>query len=143
MACGLATRLEPAPTPSRGARYTRAWRERGRNGEVLLRVTVDEAAFAVAAVERGLLDPLLADDRAALTAAAEKALQLFCEGSPPAPQLGDSLRDRLVDAAVRREHGRGTDDYARAMQRALERYGDEGRMTAAARASLNASLPLR
>ena len=49
---GLASRLEPAPTTSHGARYTRAWRERGRNGEVLLRVIVDEAVFAVAAVER-------------------------------------------------------------------------------------------
>src|SRR5262245_18862654 len=66
-------------THSRGARYTRAWRERARNGRILLRLEVDEAELAIALTGAGLLNPNHADDRAALTAAAERALAIFCE----------------------------------------------------------------
>src|SRR5262245_58562307 len=69
----LANRLEPTA----GAVYTRNWRHRERNGQILLRVVVDEADFAVAAVAHGFLNPLRADDRDALTAAAQRALTEF------------------------------------------------------------------
>ena len=87
-----------------GARYTRAWRARARNGQVLLRVTVDEAAFVVAAVEHDLLDPLYADDCGALTAAAQRVIMMFCEGEVSPPQLGfrDRLQVKLLDAVRRR-----------------------------------------
>lgn len=105
----VGTRLEQgssAPTPSRGSRYTREWRARARNGETLLKVKVDEAAFAVAAVERGLLDPLLADDRGALNAAAVQALVLFVrETSQPHAGIRAKLSAGLIAAAQRSADG--------------------------------------
>jgi hypothetical protein len=123
----LSRRLDPPPVVSPGARYTRRWRARGRNGEVLLRVTVDEAAFAVAAVQHGLLSPELADDRTALTAAAEKALARFSDGetSLRGPGIGDKLSDELVAAVQRREHAEGRRLRTRDAEgaRALRRRG--------------------
>lgn len=80
----LAARLEGvSPTePSPGARYTRAWRTREANGQVLLKVVVDEAALAALLVDRGLLDPLRADDRDALAVSAARLLAQLCEVSP-------------------------------------------------------------
>jgi hypothetical protein len=65
----LARKAEPPPC-SPGARYTAAWRAREKAGRCLLKLEVDEAELVVALVDAGLLDPLIADDRRAITAAA-------------------------------------------------------------------------
>jgi hypothetical protein len=44
-----------------------------------LRLEADETELAIALTGAGLLDPNVADDKAALTAAAAKALALFCQ----------------------------------------------------------------
>jgi hypothetical protein len=102
----LATSFErpSSPTPSPGAVYTRRWRARRRAGKVLLRPEVDEAAFAVAAVERGLIDPTVADDPAALTAAAQRVLVRFYDGevSPREPEIFDKVQARLLTAVQRK-----------------------------------------
>ena len=55
-------------------------------------------------VERKWLDPLLADDRKSLTAAAERVLATFCDGevSPHGHEIADKLRVRLCLTALRR-----------------------------------------
>jgi hypothetical protein len=116
----LAAELDPSPavqrlrafrerqrdglSPSLGARYTRAWRRREKSGRILLRIEVDEAALAAMLVERRWLDPLLADDRKSLTAAAERVLATFCDGevSPHGHEIADKLRVRLCLTALRR-----------------------------------------
>jgi hypothetical protein len=103
----LARKFEaPDPTsdaPSRAAEYTRRWRARAQNGEILLRPIVDEAAFAVAAVDAGMLDPLRADDKTALTKAAEKVIAMFSTGelSPHDTGIHDKVRSELL-ATVRK-----------------------------------------
>jgi hypothetical protein len=69
-----------------------------------LRIEIDEAALIVGLVDRGLLDPLRADSRAALTEAAGKALALFCAGeaSPHDRGIVDTLRARLCLLAFQR-----------------------------------------
>jgi hypothetical protein len=88
---------------SAGARYTAAWRKRARTGKILLKVEVDEAALVVALVAHRLLDPVLADDRSALNAAAQKALEQFCDGdvSPHAQRTYDRIRVGLALRALR------------------------------------------
>src|SRR5215831_19289790 len=89
-------------THSRGARYPRAWRERERNGRILLRLEADEAELAIALASAALLDWNIADDKAALTAAAEKALALFCqrELSRHDEVIADKLRTNLMQRAL-------------------------------------------
>ena len=67
--------------PSPSTLRTRSWRERQKRGRILLRVMVDEAALAIGLIDRGILDPLRADDRVALTAATEKALEWKYDGA--------------------------------------------------------------
>jgi hypothetical protein len=92
----VAQRLDPGP----GAIHTRRWRQRERNGQVLLRVVADEAELAVALTDAGLLDPLKADDRGALAGAVERLLARFCEVSPPAGANLDRLRISLCLSAL-------------------------------------------
>ena len=101
-------RSEQSPAPSPGATYTRRWRARRRTGRVLLHVELDEAELVIGLTNRGLLDPLRADDPAALTAAAQRALELFCsgDGSLPNTRIYDSLRVSLALRAA--EGARGT-----------------------------------
>ena len=89
---------------SRGAGYTRAWRERSRNGRILLRLEADEAELAIALTDAGLLDPNVADDKAALTAAAEKALAVFCERelSRHDEVIADKVRANFALTVMRR-----------------------------------------
>src|SRR5262245_17299725 len=91
----LANRIEP-PRSSPGARYTAAWRAREKAGRCLLTLEVDEAELVVALVDAGLLDPRIADDRAALTEAAQRALALYLAGEP-------SRRDAEICASLRTE----------------------------------------
>jgi hypothetical protein len=51
-------------------------RQRRRNGRVLLVVEADEVALIEALIAAQLLDPLQADDKAALKVATERLLQL-------------------------------------------------------------------
>ena len=98
-----ARRAEPS-SASPGARYTRAWRRRGKSGRILLRIEIDEAALAAMLVGHKLLDPLLADDRKSLTAATERALAALCDGevSPHDRGIVDTLRARLCLTAFQR-----------------------------------------
>jgi hypothetical protein len=102
-----ATQVESARRtgPSPGARYTRAWRRRGKSGHILLRIEIDEAALAAMLVGHKLLDPLLADDRKSLTAATERALAALCEVSPHDREIVDTLRARLCLTAFQRTTG--------------------------------------
>jgi hypothetical protein len=97
----LADRFEQAPPSKTSRDYTRAWRARERAGRCLLRLEVDEAALVVGLVDRGLLDPLKADDRIALTEAAGKALVMFCEGeaSQREARIYDTVRGSSVRSA--------------------------------------------
>jgi hypothetical protein len=101
---------------ARGRRDTADWRARQRNGRVLLRPIVDEVDFAVAAVTAGLLDPNVADDVAALTAAAKKVLDRFARGEFSLSSLADvaSVLARLLEAAP---HGQD--------EKPAQRGGDE------------------
>jgi hypothetical protein len=87
---------------SRGARYTRAWRERKQAGRIILRLEVDETDLAIALIDARLLDPNKADDRAALTAAAHKALRIFCEPSRPDTAIVDTMRVNLALTAMQK-----------------------------------------
>jgi hypothetical protein len=89
---------------SRGAGYTRAWRERKRAGRILLRVEVDETELAIALTGAGLLDPNVADDKAALTTATEEALVIFCERELSRHDAGiaDKLRANFALTVMQR-----------------------------------------
>jgi hypothetical protein len=80
-------------------------RARQRNGQVLLRPIVDEAGFAVAAVAAGLLDPNVADNVAALTAASKRVLDLFAAGKflLRGPTDADNVRARLLGGVKRHD----------------------------------------
>ncbi len=95
----LAARIEQGARPVKTSRdYTRAWRARERSGRCLLKLEMDEANLVVGLVDRGLLDPLKADNRTALTEAAQKALIAFCDGeaSQREARIYDSVRVRAV-----------------------------------------------
>ena len=113
-----AGRSEPS-SASPGARYTRAWRARQQTGRIQLRLECDEAGLAIALIDRGLLDFNMADDRVALTRAAEQALALFCagEGSPPDGKIYDTLRIELALRALRRKLRHGSSPKRRREQR--------------------------
>lgn len=102
----LADQLERySPRPrSAGAFYTAAWRARGRAGRCLLKLEVDEVALAIALVDAGLLDPNIADDRAALTTAAQQALVRFCDGevSRRDCEIRDNVRAELALTALQK-----------------------------------------
>jgi hypothetical protein len=106
-----AQRVEPA-SASPGARYTREWRQRKHNGHCLLNLEVDEAAVVIGLIDHGLLSPLRADDRGALTEAARKALMLFCEGegSLPDRRVYDKVRIELALRALRRKLPHGSSE---------------------------------
>jgi hypothetical protein len=74
----------------------------------LLRLELDEAALVVGLVDRGLLDPLRADDRVALTAAAQRALEIFCDGdaSQRDAAIYDKVKLALLLAALRKKNVR-------------------------------------
>ena len=119
----LAGRLEqePAPAPSPGARTPCVARAPAcRQG--LLRLEIDEVEIGLAALEHDLVDPAVADDPVALTRRRQKGHRdvLFREVHRRLPEISDRLRARLVDAAIRRRAGTGS-DYAAALQRALAR----------------------
>src|SRR5262245_8531865 len=103
-------RLKAKDACSRGAGYTRAWRKRERNGRILLRVEADEAELAIALTDAGLLDPNVADDKAALTAAAEKALAVFCqrELSHHDAGIADRLRANFALTVMHRASPHGS-----------------------------------
>ena len=101
----VANKIDPsrrksgAAKPTRGtARYSAKWRARARAGHCLLRLEVDEVELSLALVDAGLLDPLLADDRAALTAATQRALALFLAGQPSRreAEICDSVKMELA-----------------------------------------------
>src|SRR5262245_50271183 len=111
----IARQLEPSPNARRleqarrsacspGARYTAAWRARERAGRCLLKIEVDEAQLVVALVDAGLLDPRIADDRAALTEAAQRALALYLagEGSRHDERISDTVRAELGLTALQK-----------------------------------------
>jgi len=93
----LANRIEP-PRSSPGARYTAAWRAREKAGRCLLKLEVDEVELVIGLVDAGLLDARIADDRAALAAATQRALARFLAGE-------GSRRDEEIRATVRAELG--------------------------------------
>jgi hypothetical protein len=70
----------------RQAPPSRRWRARERAGLILLKFPVDEAAVVVALTDRGLLDPLRADDLVAINEAAQRALVEFCGETAPHEQ---------------------------------------------------------
>jgi hypothetical protein len=112
----LADRFE---SPRRRSRdWTRAWRARERAGIVLLKLPMDEAALVVGLIDRGLLDPLRADDHTALTEAAKKALIQFCEASLPDRRVYDTIRVELALRALRRKLPHGSSKLRRPNQRA-------------------------
>jgi hypothetical protein len=88
---------------------TRLWRKRQRDGLLCLRIVIDEATLVVGLVERGLLDPLCADDKEAVAAAAARALARYCDGdaSPHDARISDSLRASFLDAVRRNTRGPG------------------------------------
>jgi hypothetical protein len=90
----------------RGARNTAAWRQRQRTGKIVLRLEVDEASLTVGLVDAGLLDPLVADDKHAITAAAQQALVRFCEEggerTPPEEKIRDTIKARLLIVALKK-----------------------------------------
>lgn len=104
----LAHRLEqPALAPS--TMRTRRWRKRDQDGLVRLPVVIDEALLAVGLVSRGLLDPVHADDKAAMAAAATKALTLFCEDGDASPHdaaIKDKLRAEFFAVIRKRTNAR-------------------------------------
>jgi hypothetical protein len=82
----------------------RAWRARSKAGRCLLKLEIDEVELAVALVDAGLLDPSIADDRAALTEAAQRALVEFCNGeaSRRDERICDSVRAELALTALQK-----------------------------------------
>src|SRR5262245_29411476 len=98
----LAAHFEEAP-PSRGAAYTRIYRARIAAGQIVLRnIVVDETMLVLGLIDRGLLDPLRAEDRVAINAAAEKALTQYLNGgeaSHHAARIYDTVRLNLALAA--------------------------------------------
>src|SRR5262245_60836541 len=80
----IANRFERAPKLAANARRTGQWRQRQRSGLCLLKIVADEANLAAMLVDVGLLDPLQADNRVALTRATERALARLCDVSLPA-----------------------------------------------------------
>jgi hypothetical protein len=78
---------------------TRRWREREKNGRILLRLELDEAALVVGLVDRNLLDPLVADERGAIATAAAKALKIFCDAGDTS-QRDAAIRDKLTIALL-------------------------------------------
>ena len=93
----------PRDALSRSAIYTRRYRARLKAGQLVLRdIVVDEAVLVAGLVGLGLLDPLRADDRKALTAAAGRALQAICETSRHDGVILDMVRTRLCLSALRR-----------------------------------------
>ena len=99
----LANRIEP-PRSSPGARYTAAWRAREKAGRCLLKLEVDEAELVVALVDAGLLDPGIADNRAALAAATQRALARYLagEGSRHDERICDIVRAELGLTALQK-----------------------------------------
>ena len=94
---------KPQTKLSLSAIYTRRYRERLRTGKVRLPILVDEADLVVMLIDRGLLNPLQADDRAALTAGAEQALRELCETSQHGGATYDKLRLGMCLAAQKRK----------------------------------------
>jgi hypothetical protein len=93
--------------PKNNTVYSRRWRARERAGLILLKFPVDEAAVVVALTDRGLLDPLRADDRVAINGAAQRALLQFCGAAAPREQqIYDTLRVRLLLQALKGKHRR-------------------------------------
>ena len=83
---------------TQGAIRFRQFYQRMRSGLVVLPVEVDATALADVLIESRLLDPTVADDRAALAKATTRLIEIFCqeksirrlqsesEGSLPAPR---------------------------------------------------------
>jgi hypothetical protein len=101
----LASKFEQSPSPplAPSTLPTRRWRDRERSGRILLRLEVDEAALVVGLIDRVLLDPLHADNRAAVTRAAERALAVFCDTSRGDGAIHDKLKVAVLLAALRRK----------------------------------------
>jgi hypothetical protein len=109
----VAARLEREARRARGRRDTRNWRARRDAGRVLLHPEVDEANVVVRLIDAGHLDPLHADDPAALNAAAARALETLGDGSPPDTRTYDRVR---VGLALRMAEGARADGKRRRSQ---------------------------
>jgi hypothetical protein len=66
----------PPARPSPAAERNRRWRQRARNGRVVLPIEIDQFEVADALVDAGLLEQWSADDRVAIAAAVERLLQI-------------------------------------------------------------------
>lgn len=99
----LAHQIEPREL-SAHAWATRQWRAREKAGRIQLRLEADEADIVISLVEAGWLDPLKADDRAAISQAAQRIITEFCEGGMSRTAVGvrDSLGVRLLLTALRK-----------------------------------------
>jgi hypothetical protein len=71
----------------------------------LITVECDEASLVIGLVDRNLLDPVLADDPVAITLAAERALEIFCDGdaSQHAAMVRDKIKISLLLRILRRK----------------------------------------
>ena len=70
----------------------------------MLKLEADEAELVVGLVDAGLLDPLVADDRRAITDAAQRALALYLAGevSRHGGRICDSVRAELALTALQK-----------------------------------------
>jgi hypothetical protein len=73
---------------------------RKQPGRILLRLEVDETDLAL--IDARLLHPNKVHDGAALTAAAHKALRIFCEPSRPDTAIVDTMRVNLALTAMQK-----------------------------------------
>ena len=102
----MTSRAKAPPPCSRGAQYTAAWRRREKAGRLLLKLEMDEAALVVGLVDCGVLDPLKADDRGAITEAAQRALVQFCDGGETSRQeqrIYDTVKVGLALSVLKRK----------------------------------------
>ena len=102
---GLAARFEKARRTelSPSARYTQRYRARRKAGQLVLQnIVVDEVTLVTGLVQLRLLDPLRADDRKALAAAAGRALEAICEASHQDGEPRDTIRLGLCISALRK-----------------------------------------
>jgi hypothetical protein len=98
-------RVEPPP-PSPRIAATRRWRARERNGRVLLKIELDEAALTLALIDANLLAINKADDRKALTAATQRVLERFIAGDISQRAEGDRVKVHLLLAMLRKKAGK-------------------------------------
>jgi hypothetical protein len=82
--------------------YTRKWRARQRAGRILLQLEIDETDLVISLVDRGLLDPLQADNKRAIRSAAEQALRAWCSNGVGGDAMHDKIKVALLLATLRK-----------------------------------------